>query len=416
MTLNPTSRIKCMKKRILFVDDEPLMGDLFRLMFESMKDEWELYFANSGPEALELLEKIPCEVVVSDMRMPGMNGAQLLNEVMKRYPRTARIILSGFAERETVAKCVGAAHQFLQKPSDILTLKQTLTRVCALDLFLQDEKLRALVAQMGVLPSSPSLYFRVLQELQAPDASAERIGELVGMDLAMTGKLLQLVNSASFGISCKISNPTEAVRFLGVGMVRSLALAIHAFSCFDQAKLAEFSFARIWNHSVTVGVFARRMSQLEGAETMMVDEAFIAGLLHDIGKLMLITNMTDDYRGVMSLVHHQQMSVSAAESKIFGATHAEVGAYLLGLWGLPVPIVEAVALHHHPGTSINRLFCPLTAVHVANCLEVERSGGTYGEARSALDTEYLARLGLVDSVDRWRRVFEDQIRHGGGLK
>ena len=171
-----------MKKRILFVDDEPLMGDLFRLMFESMKDEWELYFANSGPEALELLERVPCEVVVSDMRMPGMNGAQLLNEVMKRYPKTARIILSGYAERETVAKCVGAVHQFLQKPSDILTLKSTLTRVCALDLFLHDGKLRALVAQMGVLPSLPSLYFRVLQELQSPNASAERIGELVGMD------------------------------------------------------------------------------------------------------------------------------------------------------------------------------------------------------------------------------------------
>jgi HD-like signal output (HDOD) protein len=403
-----------MKKRILFVDDEPLMGDLFRLMFESMKEEWDLYFASSGPEALGLLEKVPCEVVVSDMRMPGMNGAQLLNEVLKRYPKAARIILSGYAERETVAKCVGAVHQFLQKPSDILTLKSTLTRVCALDLFLQDEKLRALVAQMGVLPSLPSLYFRMLQELQSPDASAERIGEIVGMDLAMTAKLLQLVNSAFFGISRKISNPTEAVQFLGVGTVRSLALTIHAFSCFDEGKLAEFSFERIWNHSVTVGVFAKKMSQLEGSESMTADESFIAGLLHDIGKLMLISNMTKDYRGVMSLVQQQKLSVSQAEAKIFGATHAEVGAYLLGLWGLPVPIVEAVALHHHPSTSFNRSFCPMTAVHVSSFLDHERSGGTYGEACPPLDLDYLAEIGRRERIDYWRSAFEDQVQRDGG--
>jgi putative nucleotidyltransferase with HDIG domain len=401
-----------MKKRILFVDDEPLMGDLFRLMFESMKDEWELYFANSGPEALELLERVPCEVVVSDMRMPGMNGAQLLNEVMKRYPKTARIILSGYAERETVAKCVGAVHQFLQKPSDILTLKSTLTRVCALDLFLHDDKLRALVAQMGVLPSLPSLYFRVLQELQSPNASAERIGELVGMDLAMTAKLLQLVNSAFFGIARKISNPTEAVQFLGVGTVRSLALSIHAFSCFDQAKLAEFSFERIWNHSVTVGVFARKMSQMENVESNTVDEAFIAGLLHDVGKLMLISNRTEDYRAALALVHHRGLTISQAETKVFGATHAEVGAYLLGLWGLPVPIVEAVALHHHPSTSFSRAFCPMTAVHVANFLEHERSGDLCGEGKPLLDLDYLGDIGVKDRVDQWRRVFDDQVKRG----
>jgi putative nucleotidyltransferase with HDIG domain len=400
------------KKRILFVDDEPLMGDLFRLMFESMKDEWQLHFATSGPEALALLEQTPCEVVVSDMRMPGMSGAQLLNEVMQRYPKAARIILSGYAEREAVAKCVGAAHQFLQKPSDVLSLKATLKRVCALDVFLQDEKLKALVAQMGVLPSLPSLYFRVLQELQSPEASAERIGELVGMDPAMSAKLLQLVNSAFFGIARTISNPTEAVQFLGVGMVRSLALTIHAFSCFDQSKLAEFSFERIWNHSVTVGVFAKKMSQLENAESVTVDEAFVAGLLHDLGKLMLISNMTSQYREVMALVHQGHASVSEGEAKVFGATHAEVGAYLLGLWGLPVSIVEAVALHHVPSRNPHRTFCPLTAVHVANFLEHERSGDVWGASRPQLDTAYLTKLGLQDRVERWRKTFEDQAKQG----
>lgn len=397
------------RKRILFVDDEPLMGDLFRLMFDSMREEWDLYFAHSGPEALSLLEKTPCEVIVSDMRMPGMNGAQLLNEVLRRHPKTARIILSGYAERETVAKCIGAVHQFLQKPSDVLSLKTTLAHVCALDVLLRDEKLKTLVSQMSALPSLPSLYFRVMEELQSPDASAERIGEIVAMDPGMTAKLLQLVNSAFFGISRKIANPTEAVQFLGVGTVRSLALTIHAFSCFDQSRLAEFSFERIWNHSLTAGVFAKKMSQLEGVETNTADEAFIAGLLHDIGKLMLISNRTDEYRAVLALMQQKPINVNEAELMTFGATHAEVGAYLLGLWGLPIPVVEAVAMHHEPSRSVSSAFCPLTAVHVANCLEHERFGAAHGDGRIALDTSYIARLGLTSRVDRWRQAFEDQV-------
>lgn len=396
------------KKRILFVDDEPLMGDLFRLMFESMKDQWELYFANSGPEALELLERVPCDVVVSDMRMPGMNGAQLLNEVLKRHPRTARIILSGYAEREAVARCLGAAHQFLQKPSDVLSLKSTLERVCALDLFLEDDRLRTLLGQMSVLPSLPSLYFRMLQELQSPDASADRIGELIAMDPAMTAKLLQLVNSAFFGVARKVSNPIEAVQFLGVGTIRSLALSLHVFSCFSQARAAEFGFERIWSHSLTVGVFAKRLSQLEGLESMSCEEAFVAGLLHDVGKLMLMANRPEDYRTVLALAQRKELPLTAAEAKVFGATHAEVGAYLLGLWGLPVPIVEAVALHHQPATGIQAEFSPLTAVHVANVLEAERSRPGDKSSLPTLDMEYLSRLRQGDRLERWRQLFQEQ--------
>jgi len=409
MNVTWTSAPRNSKKNILFVDDEPLMGDLFSLMFEGMKEEWELHFAHTGQEALKLLEKTPCEVVVSDMRMPGMTGAQLLNEVQRRWPNTARIVLSGYAERESVAKCIGAAHQFLQKPSDVLTLKTTLTRVCALDSVLQDGNLKALVSQMAVLPSLPSLYFRVLQELQSPDSSAERIGDIVSMDLAMTAKLLQLVNSAFFGISRQISNPTEAVQFLGVGTVRSLAISLHAFSCFDQSKLAEFSFERIWNHSLTVGVFAKRLCQLEGQEMMTVDEAFISGLLHDIGKLMLISNKTDQYREVIRLVQTEPVTIGQAEQRVFGATHAEVGAYLLGLWGLPVPIVEAVALHHRPADSVNGIFSPLTAVHVSDFLEHERSGDVGDGTRPPLDPNYLKRIKVDDRLDRWRRGFEAQV-------
>jgi HD-like signal output (HDOD) protein len=399
-----------MKKRILFVDDEPAVLELFDLMFKSMASEWEILLARSGQEALALMEEQPVEVIVSDMRMPGMNGAQLLNEVMRLYPETTRLILSGYAEQEAVAKCVGAAHQYLTKPCSVAVLRSTLTQVVALEKYLHNEKLKALVARMGVMPSLPSLYFRVLQELQSPTASVDRIGEIVAMDLGMTAKILQMVNSAFFGSARKISNPTEAVQLLGVGTVRSLALYIHAFDCFDAGKLGEFSFERLWNHSASTGVFARKIAQKKRMDLTTVDEAFIAGLLHDIGKLMMVSNLPDEYRQALKLSREKGVTISDAEQEVFGATHSDTGAYLLGLWGLPIPIVEAVAFHHHPSHSIVREFSPLAAVHVANVLEHEATGGSSDGASAQLDEEYLKALGFTTELQDWRALMKEWIR------
>jgi HD-like signal output (HDOD) protein/CheY-like chemotaxis protein len=400
--LTPTPAPATTKKRILFVDDEAPILELFELMFKPMAEEWEMHFARSGPEALGQMEQQDFEVIVSDMRMPGMSGAEVLTVVIHRYPRTARLILSGYADHEAVAKCVGAAHQYLTKPCDVMTLKTTLARVCALDVFLKSEHLKSLVAQMSVLPSLPSLYFRVLEELQSPNSSIERIGELIALDPAMTAKLLQLVNSAFFGVRRKISNPAEATQLLGVGTVRALALSIHAFSCLDQNKFAEFSFERLWHHSLVTGLIAKKITELETPIAAAVEESFIAGLLHDLGKSMLLTNMADDYRKALALAGDRQIALWEAEQIVFGATHADVGGYLLGLWGLPAPIVEAVALHHHPAKGATRAFCALTAVHMANALEHERSSANDGLASARIDDSYLAELNFAGRLSAWR--------------
>jgi len=390
------------KKRILFVDDESSMLLLYELAFKHMRDQWEILFASNGPGAMALMEKNPCELIISDMVMPGMSGAQLFSQLMERYPQTTRIILSGQVNRCEVAKCAGAVHQYLLKPCDFPTLKAILQRVCALDVFIRNDRLKSLVGQMGVLPSLPSLYFQMLQELESPLASIEHIAELVARDQGMTAKLLQLVNSASFGIRHKISHPAEVVQFLGVGMIRSLALSIHAFSCFEQVKMAEFSFHRLWEHSLMTALFAKRMIELEDVDKTMLDDVFVAGLLHDIGKLMMVCNLTEEYRQAIALAHEKRIPACEAEEQVLGASHADIGAYLLGLWGLPVAIVEAMALHHTPCRSPTRTFCPLTAVHVANVLENESSGHGEGTLSAGLDEDYLARLNLRDRIEDWR--------------
>ena len=401
-----------MKKRILFVDDEPTMLELFQLMFKPLETDWDLGYATSGLEGLAMMDKQPFEVVITDMNMPGMNGAQFLNEVMEKHPRTARFILSGYAEQDTVAKCVGAAHQYLMKPCDMNTIRTTLSRVCALDVFLENGHLKDLVARMNVLPSIPSVYFQVMKELQSPYASMERIGELVSMDPAMTAKLLQMVNSAFFGICREISNPLDAIELLGVNTIRSLALSIHAFSCFDQKVSDKLSFEHVWSHCMAVGTFAKKIAQNQDTDTTLVDEAFIGGLLHDIGKLMLLANMPAQYEVAIDQARQKGIPLVEAEKEIFGATHASVGAYLLGLWGLPVPIVEAVALHHSPMENVQESFTPLTAVHIADVIEHEHSKTRDGLLPPEFHQSYLSDLGLLDSIPDWRSEFATMTSEG----
>jgi CheY-like chemotaxis protein len=207
-------------RRILFVDDEPKVLAWLERMLRSMRHEWEMEFAKSGPEALEALAARPFDVVVSDMRMPGMNGTQLLAEVMQRHPQVVRIILSGNADHETGMKSVGPAHQFLTKPCDVEVVKTTVGRACALRDLLADERLRLLVSQMQSLPSLPSLYEELVRELQLPNASLKRVGEIISKDVGMTAKILQMVNSAFFGLRREVSSIGRALTLLGLENVK----------------------------------------------------------------------------------------------------------------------------------------------------------------------------------------------------
>jgi HD-like signal output (HDOD) protein/CheY-like chemotaxis protein len=388
--------------RILFVDDEPMILELLKLTLAPMSGEWDMGFAPSGDVALAWMAKRPYDIVVSDMRMPGMSGAQLLNEVMKRYPATVRIIFSGYAEQEQVLKCIGNTHQFLAKPFDVGALKAALNRCQNSKTRLPNAEIQALLARRDHLPSIPAVYFQIIDALQAPDCSAQRIGEIVATDPGLTAKILQLVNSAFFGFAREISNAEEAVMLLGVGTIRALALTVHLFSAFEPMKSSDWSVEQISNHSLRVGRLARKIAEFENAEEGLREEAFTAGLLHDAGKLILADNLAARYLELHTRARAQDRPLSVVEREALGVTHAEVGAYLLDLWGLPASLVEAVALHHEPGKTHEPAFSSLTAVHVANGLaETGRASDPEAVSRK-LDLQYLDQLRLRDRLETWR--------------
>ena len=387
------------------MDDEPNVLEGLRRMLRPMRKEWEMAFTESGQGALDLMAQEPFDVIVSDMRMPDMDGAALLSEVMRRHPQTVRFVLSGQSEHETIFRSVGRTHQFLAKPCDAEVLKASVERALALRDVLTNESLRRFVSRIAALPSLPEAYTKLTTELQSPDASISTVGEIIETDVAMAAKVLQLVNSAFFGVRRHVSSVTQAVSLLGLDMIKSLVLMVGVFSRASAARLpAGFSLDALWRHSMAVGACCQAISKAEDAGKEITSDACTAGLLHDSGILVLAANHTEVYGQILDVVRSKNLSLTKAEQAAFGCTHAQVGAYLLGIWGLPDSIVEAVAFHHYPSRCRARDFGPLTAVHAANVLEHEAHGVDGGGLATTLDIDYLGQCGLEDRIVAWRET------------
>ena len=405
------------RKRILFVDDEPKILDGLRRMLRNMRREWDMTFVTSGREALEAINKEPFDVVVSDMRMPEMDGAELLNRVRERCPTAVRLILSGHSEREMILKSVGPTHQFLAKPCDADSLKATVARACALRDLLGDEQLKAVVASVKTLPSVPLLYGRLLDVLGSPDGSLQEVAQIISSDVGMTAKVLQLVNSAFFGLRHHIESPAQAITYLGMDTVRAVVLTAGVFSEFEYAETAMVAAEELYPHSISVGSLAGKIARTARADQKLIDDVLMAGMLHDVGQLILAAELPEVWREAVRASSERKMRLHEAERELLGVTHAELGAYLLGLWGLPNPIVEAVAFHHQPSRCLSRAFTVLTPVHAADALVHEMNWGHEEKDAAWIDMAYLNEVGVAGRVPQWwelcRSTRAEEREHAG---
>ncbi|MFA7418574.1 MAG: response regulator [Melioribacteraceae bacterium] len=348
------------KPKILFVDDEKQIIDGFKRGFHTYRNEWDLFYALSGEEALNIIEGNQINVVISDMRMPGMNGAELLAEVKKKHPETIRIILSGHSDEEMIMKSVNVAHQFLSKPCDKGTLIETINRTFHVRQYLRNDHLIKLINGIEELPRLPQIFVQLENMFNSDNISLNKVAELISKDVGLSAKILQIVNSAFFGLPTKIADLEQAVGLLGINIIKSLLLFLELHKSREGADLPSAFLTQIFNHSLKVATYSKIIYEYEKGGSIACKEAYAAGLLHDIGKLVLI--QLDGYKTL--LVDEENQSIHELEYEKFNVTHAEVGAYLLTIWNLPSVIVEAVAFHH--SAIKNDKFDMSVAVHFAN--------------------------------------------------
>jgi HD-like signal output (HDOD) protein/CheY-like chemotaxis protein len=393
------------RPHILFVDDEPRILGGLRRMLRTHRDRWDMSFAEGAAAALDTMRSRPCDVIVSDYRMPGMTGAELLERVRQEHPATARVILSGQTNEDNVLKTMVLAHEFLTKPSTPDELIATVERLLAARVPPTGTGPRPEVALVESLPSAPHTLIDLVSALDSDDASAQSVGTVIERDPAATAKILHLVNSSAYTAGRKVSDVGQAVALLGLDTVRGLVLMHDLVRTFQVGG----GLPAEWIDGLTLhSVETSRLARLLGADTEWQSHAFTGGLLHEVGQLVLASSRPAEFHRVLTAwgaeADAEGTPLHAHESAVFDVSHIDAGARLLRLWGLPPAIVEAIAGHATtppPGTAAD----VASAVALAHAVVEADLGpvcGPRGAPDAVLDEDRLDDRAR-DAVSRWRK-------------
>lgn len=350
-----------MEKTILFVDDEKQILRAIKRLF--METDYIVFLADSGREALEILENEAVNMLITDIRMPKMNGYELLQVVKIKYPKVLRIAISGYTDNSQVYEALqkNLAKLYLFKPWDNDIFLKTVDNIFKFEDVLKNKQVLELINNLDNLPTIPKLYKDICDLIEKQE-SIDHITEKIEEDQAIVSKILQVSNSAFYGV--RTGSVKSAILYLGLSNIKNIVLNN---SVFDSGILNGFSRDLLWNHiNITnklVLIFFEKFFKKKLPETHQS-----AGLLHDIGIAVLLNNYKEKYFEIINMaLEHEERNLLQLEKEILGITHQEIGGYLLNWWELPYPIVESALFHHNPQD--NRLIYNklVATVHIAEC-------------------------------------------------
>ncbi|MHB8815798.1 MAG: HDOD domain-containing protein [Steroidobacteraceae bacterium] len=391
--------------RVLFADDDAPVLEGLRTRLYRQSSRWQMVFVESAARALAELDRAPFDVIVTDMRMPGMDGAELLEAVSERWPHVVRIVLSGYAERDQVLRLVPVAHQYLSKPCDAQFLVTAIERCAALQTLLPNSELRARVGRLRALPVMASVHARLQAGMASESLSVQQTAATVASDPATAAKVLQLANSAFFRLARPVSNIDQAVAYIGIAALRAVLPSPTVFLPWpEEGPMREVDFGSLQAHSHAMAAGAQALA----GEAPWADEALLAGLLHNIGYWVLAQESPHELAEAIAVAAGERIPLHVAETRIIGASHAQMGAYLLGIWGLSPAVVEAVAHHHDPAAMTQPQAGPLAALALARALLPSEesdafAGGLAPDAK--VDASYLSSLRTpLDWPEAARRI------------
>jgi len=391
-------------QRILFVDDEPKVLDSLRSSLDRPDLKWDPEFVTSGQLAIEEMQRRHYDVIVTDMYMPEMDGRQLLGHVVARWPQMIRIVFADSVDMEEAVRLIPVAHQYVGKPCPTPQLENVITRCLNLQLLMNQPKLRAAVGRVRSLPTLPKVYSQLQRLVRSESTTVKEIAAVVESDAAVTARVLQLVNSAFFAVAQRITNIEQAVSYLGLKAIQNVTLSAEVFNKWPGKNNSVPDLEKLQAHARAVATACVALT----AKTPLADDALLAGLLHDIGYWILTQEAQAELVSAAELSVRAGLTLEEAEKQVIGATHAEIGAYLLGIWGLPFAVIEAVAFHHNPLRVEQSGFDVLAAVAISHALVPEDDTSAFGPGITPdlkVDESYLHSVGApFDWKEASRRV------------
>lgn len=368
---------------------------------------WELLRVGSVEEVESQLQNNVIDILI--VSCPFLRPQQCM-DLMKRtsslQPSAVRVLMgTEFWTATQRAKAAELAHRLYPHDVRVNVLNDTLSYLCKVTKLLGRSSLQDYISNVGVLPTPPQVYTELTNALHSDLSDALQIAKIVEKDPAVAAQVMKQVNSAYFGFERQITNLHEAVAMLGLRSLRSISLSSQLNQQFKQDKSwHQFSFEAVNARALLVARLAQQIAKRSGLSQAQQDQAFLAGLLHDIGVLIMASHDPEQYRKLLIYSVKKHKPIYLVEKASFGFFHGEVGAALLAMWNLPPQVVEAVMLHHVPHLSAAKEFSPLTAVHVADAMLPSVSVVGDCDMSSSLSLRYLDQIGVMDEVPQWRII------------
>lgn len=332
------------KPHVVFVDDEPLVLAALGNRLRRQRKVWDLSFCETGADALAKIAANPPAIVVADLGMPEMDGAELLTRVREVAPGAIRIALSGQVDSEAATRLLSIAHQYLAKPCDVDWIVRAVERRQQLASTVGSPEVIAIVAACPSLPAAPKTYAKLSALLAKPSWSVDEVARVVEADAMLTAKIVQIAASPFFGFRRPVTTVREAVRVLGASVVSRLVLGLESGQSFPPELRSMIDLEAHARHAQAAAAAAAELAPPE-----LAMDAYVAGLVHDLGVLVLALARPDEVRALQARAEGDEERLVQLERETWGFTHADVGGALLSLWGLPCSIVDAVLKHHDEG-------------------------------------------------------------------
>jgi HD-like signal output (HDOD) protein len=390
-----------MKSTIYIVDDQPEVLETAVLIVRGVMPEAEVTGFTDPQKTLDAVRQNPPRLVLSDQTMPIMDGTQLLEQVRQMSPATLRIIMSGYVPLDRLTS-ITSAHQYVAKPFDAMELKEMLRRTFAAQERIGDKRLQTLVTSLRSLPSLPQVQRTLLAELQDNRGASAAIGQMIAQDAGLSAKVLQLANSPLFGRDYVVSTPVEAVVCLGTTMIAAVVLSQSLFKLYRSKSHPELNLSKVWNHCWETATLAQGYCREQNLPRTAAEEAFLAGLLHETGRLILIDNYPDEFRLACEAARANNVSLSAELAGSFAATPAQMAAYLLDLWGMPEGVVQALSVLDNPAQTEGAAFSVTSALYIADQLATRKMPPDMLPAPD-WNADYLRSIGCPAEMDAWDR-------------
>lgn len=391
--------------RILFVDDETSVLEGIENRLRRYRNRWQMSFSSGGKEALLLMRDQPFDAVVSDMRMPEMDGSELLSHIRAEFSDTLRIVLTGQTANEQILRSLAVAHRVLNKPCDAVLLEAAIAEAIDMQALINNKGVRTLIDNIKELPTLPKLHMQLTRLIKSGEYDIHAAATIVEQDQVIAARVLQLVNSSYYGLARKVTNIRDAVSYLGTDCLRGLVLNLELFAAFENSTLAKsFSLQKQHDHALLTARFASLIC--EGKDCG--DLAYAAALLHDIGQLVLAYVIPHEYDEVLRKSEADKITLVDLERNAFGFTHADVSAHLLSLWDLPFSLIQVVGYHHSPANISDTDFDSVGLIHIASELAKATTDTCY---EPNFDPKYTAEKILGKNLTEWSNILKESMQN-----